>query len=127
MEPILLSKNENEAMKKINELIDGPYVLFIIFDGGGDEASLMKTALHYGRLTDGWQIVQSDDTVISSSIKKLLAKKPDPTQLMVAVDLDEVAAIVTSVNDEIRAVLKKPYSSITNSQVRSAWYAGDSP
>jgi hypothetical protein len=127
---VVLPNDYDTAEGQLDQLLKSTSVLFIVFSGGPNEQNnadeLANTAQEYSGLTPGWQVVQINDDTVSSALKTYLATKPDPDQLFVGVDMQIVAALVTSVDDKICALLKKPYSAITNSMVRKAWYTGDS-
>jgi hypothetical protein len=122
---VCLSDNRDKVIEEISQQLVSPYVLFIIFGNEPDADELLGRAEHYGVAVEGWRALRILGEEASSVVKLFLQKKPDPHQLLRAVDLSEVVAIITSVDDEIRAVLKKPYLDITNGMVRGAWYAGE--
>lgn len=111
---VLLSDAIDTAKQELEKLLKSPFVLFIILGNRENVEALSQTAERYGGSVEGWKVVRVKNDVVSTSIIQFLQGKPDPHQLLLAVNLDAVAAIVTSVNDEIRAVFKKPYSAISN-------------
>lgn len=113
-----------EARQKVEQMLGGPYVLFFVFGNDGDSDRLADVADFYGKNVDGWRVVRARESVISRELRVLLSGRPDPNQLLQHVELDQVVAIVTSHDDEIRAVMKTPYSALTNSTIRRAWYLG---